>query len=89
MLVQFVLNVLVLSDFCFSVLITLIESYELLCVCVQFRFHSVLFLIVVIMIFQCEHEHSVCSKACNLVTITWAFHLVQYYDSNPYSVLTC
>ena len=33
MLVQFVLNVVVLSDICFSVLIQLIESYELLCVC--------------------------------------------------------
>ena len=40
MLVQFVLNVVVLSEICFSVLIQLIESYELLCV--QFRFHSVL-----------------------------------------------
>ena len=33
MLVLFVLNVVVLSDICFSVLITLIESYDLLCVC--------------------------------------------------------
>ena len=88
MLVQFVLNVLVLSDFCFSVLITFFESYELLCVCSS-DFIVCFFLIVVIMIFQCEHEHSVCSKACNLVTETWAFHLVQYYDSYPYSVLTC
>ena len=39
------------------------------------------FLIVVMMIFQCEHEHSVCSKAYNLVTETRVFHLVQYYES--------
>ena len=35
-----------------------------------------------LMVFQCEHEHSVCSKAYNLVTETWVFHLVQYYGSN-------
>ena len=33
MLVQFVLIVVVLSEICFSVLIQLIESFELLCVC--------------------------------------------------------
>ena len=61
MLVQFVLNVVVLSDICFSVLIQLIESYELLCVCSS-DFIVCFFLIVVMMIFQCEHEHSVCSN---------------------------
>ena len=55
MLVQFVLNVVVLSEICFSVLIQLIESYELLCVCSS-DFIVCFFLIVVIMIFQCEHE---------------------------------
>ena len=69
MLVQFVLNVVVLSEICFSVLIQLIESYELLCVCSS-DFIVCFFLIVVIMIFQCEHEHSVCWKAYNVVTET-------------------
>ena len=54
---------------CFSVLIQLIESYELLCVCSS-DFIVCFFLIVVMMIFQCEREHSVCSKAYNLVTET-------------------
>ena len=66
MLVQFVL---VLSDICLSVLITLIESYGLLCVCSSV-FLVCFFLIVVIMIFQCEHKYNVCSKAYNLVTET-------------------
>ena len=68
MLVQFVL---VLCDICLSVLITLtlIESYGLLCVCSS-DFIVCFFLIVVIMIFQCEHKFNVCSKAYNLVTDT-------------------
>ena len=69
MLVQFVLNVVVLSDICFSMLIQLIELYELLCVCTS-DFIVCFFLTVVMMIFECEHEHSVCSKAYNLVTET-------------------
>ena len=51
-----------------SVLIQLIESYDY-CVCSSV-FIVCFFLIVVIMIFQCEHEHSVCSKAYDLVTET-------------------
>ena len=48
MLVQFVLNVIVLSDICFTELIALIELYELLCVCSS-DFIVCFFLIVVIM----------------------------------------
>ena len=66
MLVQFVL---VLSDICHSVLITLIDPYGLLCVCSS-DFIVCFFLIVVIMIFQCEHKFNVCWKAYNLVTET-------------------
>ena len=50
MLVQFVLNVVVLSEIRFSVLMTLIESYKLLCVCSS-DFIVCFFLIVVIMMF--------------------------------------
>ena len=50
MLVQFVLNVVVLSEIRFSVLISLIESYKLLCVCKSDSIEC-FFLIVVIMMF--------------------------------------
>ena len=61
--------IVVLSDICFSVLIILIESYELLLVC-SLNFIVCSYFTVVEIIFQCEHEHNECSKAYNLVADT-------------------
>ena len=46
------------------------------------EFYSVLLLIVVIVIFQCDHEHSVCSKAYNFTNLSLKHERFIWYNTS-------